>query len=106
MHVQAARQALAAPADHLACLAFSAATVVTVQFHVVDYLTGGMVLPSAARPWWLGASVHVANSVFAWLDVAIATRRSFGSEYMTLSYIFVSAYTAWIATCRYAPLTA
>jgi hypothetical protein len=60
--VQKLRQSLAAPVDTLACVAFTFATVVTVQFHIIDYITGGLVLPSAVRPWWLGTTVHVFNS--------------------------------------------
>lgn len=92
---------LARLADDLSCLAFCAATTVTVQFYVLQLITGGLVERTSDRPPWLGVTVHLANSVFAWLDIAVSSKRSFSKRSKLMGIAFCFCYCLWILACRH-----
>jgi hypothetical protein len=98
----------------------------TLQYITLDVVEGDLPVD---RPFWLGAgrsplwsppaghwclldldaltraaaaghSVHLFNSVTAWLDLLLAKPRSFSPRARRMSTAFTLIYTQWILVCR------
>ena len=48
-----------------------------------------------------GVSVHLVNSIVAWLDIILARRRSFSKRSQWLSIVLVLFYLHWILLCSH-----
>ncbi|KAK9847273.1 hypothetical protein WJX84_010457 [Apatococcus fuscideae] len=90
---------LAAWADDLACFAFGLAHCVTVMYYSVDRTTKLALQSSDLRPPWLGPTVHVVNTVVAWLDMLLAEQRTFSRRSRHISFGFTLAYALWVLLC-------
>jgi FAR-17a/AIG1-like protein len=94
------RPAMARVVDDLSCLAFTAASTVTIMFWALHIATGGLVERSGARPPWLGFSVHVANFIFAVADITLGSPRTFSRRSFQYVAAFAVCYATWLAVCR------
>ncbi|CAK0781667.1 hypothetical protein CVIRNUC_005440 [Coccomyxa viridis] len=92
-------------ADDLSCAVFGLANVVTCMFYLIDATTKDVVEGGSAvaeqRPPWLGVSVHVINSMVAWLDILLSQPRSFSRRSQLLSIGFAVFYLHWILLCSH-----
>ena len=91
-------------ADDLSCALFGLSNGVTAMYYLVDAATGKDALVEGGeipRPPWLGFSVHVFNSIVAWVDILCAHPRSFSKTSGRLSVGIVAFYTVWILICSH-----
>lgn len=86
--------------DDFSCLAFTVAVVITVQFWVLDFVTGGLVERSEDRPPWLGFSVHVLNAILALTDIVLSNPRTFSRRADYIMLAFVGTYGCFLVLCR------
>ena len=97
---------LARLADDASCVASCIAATITLNFYMLNWITGGMVERSEDRPEWLGWTVHAVNTIFAVLDIIVARPRTFSIR-ARLSAVGLSVvYLAFIVTCRCDPMSA
>ncbi|KAK9825775.1 hypothetical protein WJX74_006903 [Apatococcus lobatus] len=97
--VPSRQQWLAAWTDDLACFGFGLAHCVTVMYYSVDRTTKLALQSSDMRPPWLGPTVHVLNTVVAWLDMLLAEQRTFSKRSRHISFGFTVAYALWVLVC-------
>ena len=96
-----ARLRLMAWADDISCALFGLAHAVTLLYHVIhsatqDVVEGGPV----DRPPWLGFSVHILNTIFAWGDLLLAAPRSFSRRSSWLCTAITISYCLWLLLIR------
>lgn len=96
-----ARLRLTSWADDLSCALFGLAHAVTLLYYAIhsatqDVVEGGPV----ERPPWLGFTVHVLNTLFAWGDLLLAAPRSFSRRASRLCTAITIAYCMWILLIR------
>ena len=88
-------------ADDVACIAFAFANVVSFMFYAIYFATDGkgVMDPSEVRPKWLSPSMHIFNSVVAWIDLILLVssgRRTFSRRSGIWCLMTALAYTGWI----------
>ncbi|KAK9800226.1 hypothetical protein WJX73_001145 [Symbiochloris irregularis] len=89
-------------ADDVSCAVFGLANVVTLMFYGLELATKDVEEAGLVdKPLWLGPSVHVLNSVVAWVDLLVSHPRTFSRRSMVLSLGLVCAYTVWILVCSH-----
>ncbi|KAI3437660.1 hypothetical protein D9Q98_000110 [Chlorella vulgaris] len=96
------KQKLSAAADQMACALFCIASTVTALFFAIEKSTKGLVEGGLLdRPPWLSFSVHVANSLTAWLDMLIVEERSFSGSSRHLALLIALLYCCWLLVVRH-----
>lgn len=95
------KRKLKATADQLSCALFGIANTVTALFFAIEKSTKGLVEGGQLqRPAWLNLTVHVANSVVAWVDLVIVEERSFQGSSRHLALVLAVAYCCWLLLVR------
>lgn len=84
-------------ANRLSCALFGLANTVTVLYYAIESSTRGLVEGGQKdRPWWLASSVHLFNSVVAWVDLFIVEERNFCGKSRHLALFLGLMYTVWL----------
>lgn len=93
-----ARVVTSIAADRLACALFGLANMISAMFYTIES-TGGKGLIDAsgrgAKPWWLGETVHMLNSIIAWIDLFLVEERTFHGHSRALIVFFIVTYCSW-----------
>lgn len=96
------RYATAVAADRLSCAVFGLANTVTAMFYAIES-TGKGLLDAAheGKPWWLGETVHLLNSIIAWIDLFLVEDRTFHGHSRHLVVLVAISYCSWALLVRY-----
>jgi hypothetical protein len=67
------------------------------MYYTIESAGKGMVDTShpGAKPWWLGGTVHVLNSVIAWIDLFLVEERTFHGQSRHLVALIAMGYCCW-----------
>ena len=91
-----ARDATSVAADRLACALFGLANTISAMFYTIEAGGKGLLDSSGpGKPWWLGETVHVLNSIVAWIDLFLVEERTFHGHSRLLVVFFIVAYCSW-----------
>lgn len=86
--------------DDLSCLVFAAANTVTLMYYSLEVITSGNVAEGETKVMWIGNTMHILNTVVAWLDVLISSPRRFGPRARLWTLMFSIIYVLWINVVR------
>jgi hypothetical protein len=95
---QKARLVTSIAADRLACALFGLANMISAMYYTIESAGGKGLLDSSdpnSKPWWLGETVHVLNSIIAWIDLFLVEERTFHGHSKLLIVLFIVTYCTW-----------
>ncbi|KAL2610110.1 hypothetical protein R1flu_028683 [Riccia fluitans] len=109
-HLNSKSEGLKRLADDLSSSSFSIANVITILYWSILVITmkpvdvevdGGVhrtvthgLRSAAAAPWYINLTVHLFNSIIAWIDISIS-ERSFRPRAFATCYAFAIGYICW-----------
>lgn len=70
------------------------------MYYSLQIITAGNVDEGETRVVWVGNTVHIINSVVAWLDVLISSPRRFTARARLWTLMFSVTYVMWINVVR------
>ena len=96
------RFATAVAANRLSCAVFGLANTVTAMFYAIENAGKGLLdTAHEGKPWWLGETVHLLNTIIAWIDLFLVEDRTFDGQSRHLLLFIAISYCTWSVILRY-----
>jgi len=72
------------------------------MFYAIESAGAGLLdADHEGKPWWLASTVHLLNSVVAWVDLFLVEERTFHGQSRHLVLFVALSYCSWALVVRY-----
>lgn len=80
----------------LACVALSIGSTITTMYYTIRYVSPRGLDPPETRILWINQTLHIWNSIVAWLDVLLSHPRRFSKLETRAVVVFIVTFASWL----------